>query len=146
MIIKKLNTDEVDYFKQLIDIFIDVFENENPKPSDEYLSKILLNPDFFVIVAIENGKVMGGLSVYILHTCYSEKPVAYIYDVGVKPIAQGKGIGKSLINYLCEYCKENGYKDAYVEAETEDIEAVNFYKKTNFSSELNATHFTYNFD
>jgi aminoglycoside 3-N-acetyltransferase I len=40
----------------------------------------------------------------------------------------------------------SGFEDAYVEAESNDIDAVNFYRKTKYSSEMNAIHFTYIFD
>jgi aminoglycoside 3-N-acetyltransferase I len=145
MEIRKLNQSEVFHFKSLIGIFIEVFENTDTMPSEEYLSKLLQNSDFFVLVASVDSRIVGGLSVYVLHSYYAEKPVAYIYDVGILPQYQRQGIGKSLITYLSQYCIENGFQEAYVEAETDDLDAVNFYRKTNFSHELQATHFTYFF-
>jgi aminoglycoside 3-N-acetyltransferase I len=47
---------------------------------------------------------------------------------------------------LKNYCRENGFEEAYVEAEAEDRPAVNFYRSTGADSELHATHFTYSFD
>jgi aminoglycoside 3-N-acetyltransferase I len=46
---------------------------------------------------------------------------------------------------VCKFCAQQGFEDAYVEAEADDIDAVGFYRKTKFSTELNATHFTYTF-
>jgi aminoglycoside 3-N-acetyltransferase I len=146
MEITKLNAEDITSFVELISIFKEVFENDNAIPQEKYLSKLLENPDFFVIVAKHNHEIVGGLTVFVLQVYDSEKPLAYIYDVGVKPDYQGKGIGKSLIAYLCEYCKQNNYYEAYVEAEADDIEAINFYRKTNYSYEMQATHFTYSFD
>jgi len=145
MEIRKLNQSEVSHFKALIDIFKEVFENTDTMPSKEYLSKLLQNPNFFVLVASVDSRIVGGLSVYVLHSYYAEKPVAYIYDVGILPQYQRQGIGKSLMEFLIQFCRENGFREAYVEAETEDLDAVNFYRITNFSHELQATHFTYNF-
>ena len=145
MEIRKLNQSEVSQFKSLIGIFKEVFENMDTMPSEEYLSKLLQNPNFFVLVAIVDSKIVGGLTVYILHSYYVEKPVAYIYDVGILPQYQRQGIGKSLMEFLIQFCRENGFREAYVEAETEDLDAVNFYRKTNFSHELQATHFKYFF-
>jgi aminoglycoside 3-N-acetyltransferase I len=145
MEIRKLNHNEVSDFRNLIEIFKEVFENEEPISDNEHLGKLLSNPDFKVFVVRKNNKVVGGLTIYILHRYYGNKPVAYIYDVGVTPEFQGQGFGKALIVEVCKYCKDNGFEDAYVEAESDDIDAVNFYKKTGFSSELNAIHFTYDF-
>lgn len=96
-------------------------------------------------VATMNSTVIGGLTI-VLHGYYSVKPIAYIYDIGVRPDFQRKGIGKALINEVCNFGKERGFEDAYVEAESGDIDAVEFYRRTNFSREMNATHFTYTFD
>ena len=145
--IKKLLLQDIDEFSDLIRIFEIVFEMDNFKmPDEKHLQSLLSKPDFFTLVARYDNKILGGLTVYILHHYYSIKPIAYIYDVGVLAHYQRKGIGQKLINYLTNYCKENGFEDAYVEAETDDTQAVNFYRTTSFSTELKATHFTYSFD
>jgi aminoglycoside 3-N-acetyltransferase I len=143
MEIKKLNSDRLTDFKSLIEIFKEVFENDEPIANDEQLGKLLSNPDFFVFVVMTNSKVVGGLTIYVLHRYYGTKPIAYIYDVGVSHDYQGQGLGKALIATVCNFCKKNDFEDAYVEAESDDIDAVNFYRKTKFSSELKAIHFTY---
>ncbi len=144
--IKKLSPQDIDDFSDLLRIFEVVFEIDNFKiPNEKDLQNLLNKPDFFTLVAKYDNKVIGGLTVYILHSYYSAKPVAYIYDVGILTDYQRNGFGKKLIKFLTNYCKENGFEDAYVEAESDDIDAVNFYRKTKFSSEMNAIHFTYTF-
>jgi aminoglycoside 3-N-acetyltransferase I len=146
MEIKKLNHNEVSEFRNLVEIFKEVFENEEPISENEHLSKLLSNPDFLVFIVKENEKVLGGLTIYVLHRYYGTKPVAYIYDVGITPDRQGQGLGKLLISEVCKYCKDSEFEDAYVEAESDDVDAINFYRKTRFSNEMNAIHFTYTFD
>ena len=146
MEIKKLNHNEVSEFRNLVEIFKEVFENEEPISENEHLSKLLSNPNFLVFIVKENEKILGGLTIYVLHRYYGAKPVAYIYDVGITPDRQGQGLGKLLISEVCKYCKNSGFEDAYVEAESDDIDAVNFYRKTRYSNEMNAIHFTYAFD
>ncbi len=143
MEIKKLNANSLREFKSLIEIFKLVFENNEPIAKDEQLSKLLSNPDLFVFVVMSNNEVLGGLTMYVLHRYYGTKPIAYIYDVGVSPNFQGQGIGKALISEVCSFCKQNNFEDVYVEAESDDIDAVEFYRKTKFSSEMNAIHFNY---
>jgi aminoglycoside 3-N-acetyltransferase I len=143
MEIKKLNSDSLSEFKALIEIFKEVFENDVPIADDKQLGKLLTNPDFLVFVVLLNYKVVGGLTIYVLHTYYGEKPIAYIYDVGISPDFQRQGLGKALIAEVCNFCKQNDFEDAYVEAESEDIDAVSFYRQTKFSSEMGAIHFTY---
>lgn len=144
--VKKLEPRDVNDFAELIKVFTVVFEmSDLTVPNNQYLSSLLNKPDFFVVIAKCDGKVIGGLTVYVLHKYYSPKPVAYLYDVGIISDYQRKGIGKKLIAYLIRYCKENGFEEAYVEAEMNDTQAVNFYRTTSVCSELQAIHFTYAF-
>lgn len=145
MKIKKLEKNDTSDFIQLIRIFKNVFENEEPVAHARELEKLLSNPDFLVFVVTIDNKVIGGLTSYVLHRYYHSKPIAYIYDVGIEPSFQRKGYGKALITEVCNFCKQHGFEEAYVEAESDDIDAVNFYRKTKFSTEMHATHFTYSF-
>ena len=88
VIFKKLNPEELSRFKSLLDIFQEGFEVDGVKPADDYLAALLTDPNFMVFVVMEDQKVVGGLTVYVLHSYYTPKPVAYIYDVGVRPAYQ----------------------------------------------------------
>lgn len=144
--IKKLEIGDISDFIKLIEIFKEVFENDEAVAHPVQLEKLLSSQDFLVFTVAINNEVIGGLTIYVLHRYYLLKPSAYIYDVAIAPKFQGKGYGKSLMKEVCIFCRLNGFEDAYVEAESEDIDAVEFYRKTKFSSEINATHFTYLFD
>lgn len=97
--IKILSDTDIDDFSELIDIFEDVFEMKNfIKPGNTHLQKVLATPGFLVLIAKESSKVLGGLTVYTLRQYYSQKPLAYIYDLAVLKDFQQKGIGKALIN------------------------------------------------
>lgn len=145
MKIEKLNKGDVLHFRDLIEIFRHVFDTNETIPEEEHLSRLLSNPDFMVFVVKINGKVVGGLTIYVLHRYLSLRPIAYIYDVGIAPEYQGKGMGNALLAGACAYCKQHNFEEAYVEAESDDIDAVNFYRKSKHSNEMKATHFTYSF-
>jgi aminoglycoside 3-N-acetyltransferase I len=145
MDIKRLGENELSDFRNLLEIFKIVFEHDKDIPDNHHLSRLLSNPGFMVFAVKLNGKVVGGLTIYILNTCYSLKPTAYIYDVGIEPDFQRKGLGKALIAAACNFCTANGFEEAYVEVESDDTDAVSFYRKTNYTNEMNATHFTYTF-
>jgi aminoglycoside 3-N-acetyltransferase I len=114
-------------------------------PNDDYLIRRFSNNDFMVFMARIEDKVVGGLTIYILQSYYSAKLTAYICDIGIASGFQGQGLGTALITDACNYCKLSGFENAYVEAEGDDMEAIGFYRKTRFSHEMNATHFTYLF-
>lgn len=145
--ISKINSTNIDDFIDLIKLFKDVFESDNSTiPESKHLQKLLDDFDFIAFVAKANKKVVGGLTAYVLHRYDSEKPSAYIYDIAVTTHLQRKGIGKLLIVSLKDYCLKNGFVEMFVQAETDDHQAVNFYKTTPISSEMKATHFTYSFN
>jgi len=143
--IKKLAPGEAAEFSALVTILNTVFENEKHVASMEYLSDLLSRDDLVVFVSTVSNKVVGGLTIYVLRSYYSGKSFAYIYDVGVLPEFQGKGIGKALINAVGCFCRENGLQEAYVEAEMDDADAIAFYKRTDYTYETRAVHFTYLF-
>jgi aminoglycoside 3-N-acetyltransferase I len=144
--IKLIGVNDVDYFLELISVFKKVFYWDNfIFPNQTYLKKMLNNKNLLSFIAIENNKVVGGLTAYILDRYDSEKPSAYVYDLAVLPDFQRKGFGKQLIAVITEYCKENGFYDVFVQTERDDLQAVNFYRGTKISSEIQATHFTYSF-
>jgi aminoglycoside 3-N-acetyltransferase I len=143
--IKQLEIGDLAAFASLLEIFKEVFENEEAVIHEAQLQKLLADPDFIVFVVKLNNQVIGGLTIYVLHRYFGTKPVAYIYDVGIHPNFQGKGYGKALIAEVCSFCRQNGFEDAYVEAESEDLDTVAFYLRTNFTEKLNATHFIYTF-
>ncbi len=145
MEIKKLGDHEIMDFISIIEIFNAVFENKQPIPEMKHLSGVLSNPNFIVFVVKVNGRVTGGLTIHVLPAYYSLRPSAYIYDVGITPDFQGQGQGKALITEVLNFCRHSNFELAYVEAESDDHDAVSFYRKLKFSSEMNATHFTYTF-
>lgn len=146
VIIKKLTNRDVDCFLDLLNVFKNVFEWVSRTPDPLYLKKVLDNKQFLVFIAIIDNVVVGGLTAYILDRYDSEKPSAYIYDIAVIRERQRNGIGKDLIATLNDYCKENNFSEAFVQAEMEDTQAIGFYRGTPVSSELQALHFTYSFD
>ena len=145
--IRKLNSTDIGDFTDLIKIFEDVFEWENfTIPKSKHLQRLLDDSNILVFVGNVDKKVVGGLTAHVLHRCDTEKPSAYIYELGVITYLQRKGIGKLLLENLNDYCNKNGFNEVFVQAETSDIQAINFYKTTPISSELKATHFTYSFE
>lgn len=145
--ISKLAPNDIDYFTDLIRIFEKIFEWDNfSTPKRTHLQKLISNKNLLVFVAKTNKKLLGGLTAHVLDRYDSEKASVYIYDLAVITEFQRKGIGKLLIATLNDYCKKNDFNEVFVQAETDDIQAVNFYRTTAISNELKATHFTYSFD
>ena len=141
--IKKLGQQNIHQFKELILVFEAVFEMKNfSLPDDEYLQKLLEQEGFFVFVAVQEGKVIGGLTAYTLQQYYSKSPLVYIYDLAVETQWQRKGIGRKLISGINNYCQEIGVEEVFVQADEADDYALDFYHKTGATAEK-VVHFYY---
>ncbi len=141
--IKRLTTNDVFVFEELIKLFQVVFEMNDPQNiKQETLTKLLAKPDFVVYVAMKSNKVIAGLTAYELQMYYGTNKELFIYDIAVDPAFQRVGIGQKLIASLKEYCKQNNIKEMFVEAHEEDKHAVNFYSSTGGKPEK-VVHFNY---
>src|SRR5688572_28261592 len=98
VLIKRLQKGDLNEFVDLVNLFEEVFEMKNFSiPDAKHLQNLLNRSDFNVFVALKNDIVVGGLTTYVLEQYYSEKPLAYIYDLAVDTNFQRHGIGKRLI-------------------------------------------------
>ena len=145
--IQKLNPKESSLFAELIEVFANVFEMiAFDRPSIEYLNQLLSNEDFLVFVALENNRVIGGLTAYKLRQYYLEKSVIYVYDLAFSVDKQRHGIGQELMAQIVQWSKENGHAEVFVQADRIDDYALDFYRKTKPSTEEDVVHYTYALD
>jgi aminoglycoside 3-N-acetyltransferase I len=141
--IKQLSKKDVSGFKQLILLFKEVFEmSKQGKISDAYLKKLLAQPGFIALAAVDGNKVVGGLTAYEMPQYYGEYSEVYIYDIAIKSDYQRKGTGKKLLEALKTHCKKKGIKTMFVEAHAKDKHAVAFYLSTKGKAE-EVMHFNY---
>ncbi|KAA1243273.1 GNAT family N-acetyltransferase [Aquimarina sp. RZ0] len=142
--IKRLEEGDLNSFVDLVKLFEEVFEMENFSiPDTKHLQRLFNQNNFDVFVAFKDNKVVGGLTIYILEQYYSEKALAYIYDLAVAAKYQRQGIGKKLIEEVKILYKMNGFEDMFVQAEKVDKQAIEFYRKTNPSEEEKVVYFSY---
>lgn len=139
----KLDSTQLDKFMELIKLFEVVFEMKNfSKLNQEHLQQFLSRPGFIAYVVEKDDRIIGGLTAYLLDQYYSDKPVAFIYDIAVKEEYQRQGVGKKLISHLSEYCKSLEIEEMFVLAEVEDEHAIDFYRAT-MAQESNVVNFNY---
>lgn len=142
--IQLLKSTDLNKLKELILVFENVFEMKQFElPSDTYLQKLLDKETFFAVISLVQDRIIGGLTGYILDQYYSEKPLAYIYDLAVLTEYQRKGVGRKLIKFTNEYCKQKGYEEVFVQADEIDDYAIDFYRSTKPTAEEKVIHFYY---
>ncbi len=142
--IEILKSNDIRKLNALLSVFENVFEMENFKrPSETHLQKLLDRDKFFAVIATTKGKIIAGLTVYLLDQYYSERPLAYVYDLAVLTEYQRKGIGKKLIAFTNEYCRRQGFEEIFVQADKGDDHAIDFYRLTKPTREEQVVHFSY---
>lgn len=132
-------------FQGLLKVFREVFDWEESEFSDSsYLANLLENPQFLLLVAKAEDKIVGGLTAYLLPGYQTKKSSIFIYDLGVETNFQRQGIGKSLIDKVLDYAKKHQIQDVFVDTELEDNEdALAFYQKTGFDSQVKVVQYIY---
>ena len=144
MNIRKLEKEDTANFVALLKVFEVVFEMKDfSAPDQKHLQKVLNCDNFAVFIAENEGKIVGGLTTYVLNQYYDEKPLAYIFDLAVDHKFQRKGIGKKLVNATNLFYKEHGFEEVFVQVDKTDDDALDFYRKTSPSDENDVTHFNY---
>lgn len=140
--ISRIQENDIKRFIELIELLNEVFEEPNQVASERHIKKLLNKPDFYAIVAIKEGRILGGLTAYELERYYTDKSELYIYDIAVKTEFHNQGIGKALIHYLKDYSMNNDIETIFVEAHSEDTQAVKFYEST-FGKAEKVDHFNF---
>jgi ribosomal protein S18 acetylase RimI-like enzyme len=103
------------------DVFDDPLNAEN--------TRVFLNdPRHHLVVAVDEGQVIGMASG--VHYIHPDKPAPemFINEVGVSGRYQGQGIGKRLMAKMLEVAKETGCSAAWVTTETSNTAARRLYE------------------
>ena len=116
------------------ELFAEVFEDKDTytgnKPSDQYLTNLLEDSLFIVIVAEDNsGQIIGALCAYELVKFEQERSEIYIYDLGVLNAWRRKGVATGLIDKLKKLAVQRNAYVIYVQADDGDNPAMNLYNK-----------------
>lgn len=142
--IRKLKPNEIELAKELILMF--GFDDKNSSlPSDAYVAEMLLRQDFHVIVALENEKLIGGLTAYEMKMFKRETTEMFLYEIEVAEDYRKKGIGKALIEFLKRICTGKGIVEMFVGTEKDNTAARHLYSATSGIADEDSVWFNYIF-
>jgi aminoglycoside 3-N-acetyltransferase I len=96
--------------------------------SDDYVRRLLSRRDFWAVVALENGSVIGGITAHALPMTRDESTELFIYDLAVRADRQRMGVGRALVGELLALAAAAGIQVSFVPADDEDSEAIQFYR------------------
>lgn len=92
----------------------------------EYAKKLSRSASF--LIAEEQGRVIGHLAFYKNQNAME----LYITSLCVFNAYRGKGVGKQLLNYLCDIGLSEGYTNISLEMRKDNKNTLGFYKKMQF--------------
>lgn len=111
----------------LADVAPEVFDNAlNPAAIDEFLR----DPRHHLVVAIDDGLVVGFASA--VHYVHPDKtaPELWINEIGVSPPYQGRGAGKAMLRMLLDHAGSLGCAEAWVLTNKSNLAAVRLYQSS----------------
>lgn len=127
----RLTEHDVSKLQKLNELFGAVFEDadnyQSRPPRAEYLADFLASDQNIVLVAEQDGQIVGGLVAYCLTKFEQERKEVYLYDLAVSADYQRHGVGKMLMNELRGIAKSLGAYIVFVQADEGD-DAVAFYE------------------
>ena len=97
---------------------------------------LLANPQVgFVLLARDGMRAQGYM---VLTHCYSLEfggPFVLLDEIFVLPEAQGKGLGKRLLDVASAYCREKGFGYLRLEVQKNHARAIDVYQAYGFRTE-----------
>lgn len=94
----------------------------------ERLAAYLAAPDHMMILALEDGEVVGQVSA-VVHRHPDMPDELYIDNLGVTPRCQRRGIGRRLMEAMFEAGLRRGCEEAWVATETDNGPARALYRR-----------------
>jgi len=107
--------------------------------AEKVFEKIKNNPDYFILVALKKGKIVGAATLLIESKfIHNGGKVGHIEDVAVDEKNQGQKIGEKIIRELLELAKTRGCYKTILDC-SDHVKP--FYEKLGFKHNANALRF-----
>lgn len=104
--------------------------------SDDFFDSIFQNDDQDILVADDDGTVIGFSHVMILKqkniACLKPQTAVYIQDLDVLECERNKGVGTLLIKASREYGKSRGADFIRTQVFPQNVDGIRFYERNGF--------------
>ena len=112
-------------------------------PADKYVADLLSRDGFHVLVAVEDGMLIGGVTAYELDMYKAAIKEMFLYEIAVKEGHRQKGVAKALIDFLKKIGVNKGMKEMYVGTTSDNTPAMKLYRATGGEAEADVVWFVY---
>lgn len=130
---RRLTPSDLSQMDALMELFADVFDAHHiyrsAIPSADYTSQLLARDDFFAVVAIKQGAVIGGLCAYQLTKFEQARSEIFIYDLAVAATDRRQGVATAMIDEVRSIAERRGVYLIFIQAERDNDAAIALYSK-----------------
>jgi glucosamine-phosphate N-acetyltransferase len=141
IVIRKIQESDIDNgFLESLDSLRKTSDIDRKK-AESILKKITANPDNVILVAVQENRVVGAITLLIEQKfIHDGGKVGHIEDVAVAKKHQGKGIGEKIVTYALEYAKKQGCYKTILDC---DDNVKPFYEKIGFKKSSNGMRYNH---
>ena len=142
MLIKRAGIDDVEQLRLLYQELEEDGVRYQPEHfvvgerSNEFFQSVFESADQDILVAEEDGKILGFSHVMILEqkkvACLKPETLVYIQDLDVLESRRSQGIGTLLMEASKRYGKEHGVDFIRTQVFPQNIDGMRFYEKNGF--------------
>lgn len=105
----------------------------NTEEARKIYNRILTYPNYKIFIGLCNQEIVGTFALAIMdNLAHRGAPSGLIEDVVVKAEWQGKGIGKQMMQYAINYCRECGCYKVSLSSNLKRENAHKFYESLGF--------------
>jgi len=130
-LIRRLQINDIEIAKELFLFFQTDDGIATPRvASSERLEELLADDNFCILVAFADGKLIGGLTAYVLKMYKRNSIKVMLYEIGVKPKYRRKGVGRKLVENLKTLSAEQNAEEILIPTTANNRNGKEFYKAT----------------
>lgn len=126
--IQRLQPGDGEIARRTFTALADLFEESGGVLDVAQSEAVLASPSFWAYSATVGGTVVGGLTAHTLPMTSSASSEVFLYDLGVHPEHQRRGIGAALVRRLRIDAAAVGIDVIFVPADNDDQHALDFYR------------------
>jgi GNAT superfamily N-acetyltransferase len=109
--------------------YLDFYQTELSSEQSELTWQRILDPEFNMkcAVALDDGVIIGFTTYSLQNSTWSENGHCYLEDLFVDSTVRGKGVGRTLIEYVKSYAIENKCSRLYWNTDEDNATARKLY-------------------
>lgn len=104
------------------------------------VSKLAAFPTTRIFLAWLEGEPVGVAICFLGFSTFKGTPLLNVHDLAVLPSKQGLGAGRKLLQFACDFAKQEGLCKVTLEVRSDNFRAASLYRSLGFSESAGFAH------